>query len=148
VDLQSDSDLSAAALNDRERRVLGRIVALLREELGEDLLALWLYGSRARGEADPEETDPDRRSDVDLLAIVGPGRDASQVKWDLIPMVEAAADEEGDSPVYYSLRFFDLDYLRDRRRIRSFFIQEVDRDKLVLHGGWLDEPAAGGEGAA
>lgn len=148
VDLRSEESLSGAALNDRECRVLGRIVELLREDLGEDLLALWLYGSRARGEADPEETDPDLRSDVDLLAIIGPGREASQVKWDLIPMVEAAADAEGDSPVYYSLRFFDLEYLRDRRRIRSFFIQEVDRDKLVLHGDRLDEPSAGAEGGS
>lgn len=136
---RTDSDLSGAALNDRERRVLERIVALLRKELGEDLLALWLYGSRARGEADPEETDFDLRSDIDLLAIIGPGREASQVKWDIIPMVEAAADAEGDSPVYYSLLFFDLDYLQDRRRIRSFFTQEVDRDKIVLHGDRLDE---------
>jgi hypothetical protein len=28
--------------------------------------------------------------------------------------------------------------LRDRRRIRSFFIQEVDRDKIVLAGSALE----------
>lgn len=147
VNLEIEKSLSGAALNDRELRVLGRIAELLREQLGEDLLALWLYGSRARGEADPEETDPDLRSDVDLLAIVASGRDATDVSWEVMPRVEAAADAEGDSPVYYSLRFFDLDYLRDRRRIRSFFVQEVDRDKLVLHGDRLDEPAASGEGS-
>lgn len=59
------------------RRVVERLVDRLREELGQDLLAVWLYGSRARGEADPSETDPDRRSDVDLLAIVGPERRAA-----------------------------------------------------------------------
>lgn len=137
---------SGAALNDRERRVLDRIVALLREQLGDELLALWLYGSRARGEADPEETDFDLRADVDLLAIIGRGREAERVNLDLIPTVEATADAEGDSPVYYELRFFDLGFLRDRRRIRDFFIQEVDRDKLVLDGGRLDEPGASGAG--
>lgn len=57
-------------------------------------------------------------------------------------MVEAEADAEGDSPVYYSLRIFDTEWLRDRREIRSFFTQEVDRDKIVLWGERLD---AGGE---
>lgn len=130
--------LAGAALNDRERRVVGRLVALLRRELGDDLLAVWLYGSRARGEADPNETDPDRRSDVDLMAIVDASRDAEALRWWAQPMVEAESDAEGDSPVYYSLRVFDTDWLRGRRRIRSFFIQEVDRDKLVLAGGDLD----------
>jgi len=71
------------------------LVAGLREELDGDLLAVWLYGSRARDEA------------------------------------------EGDSPVYYSLRIYDADWLSERRRIRSFFLQEVDRDKRVLFGGTL-----------
>ena len=143
---QLDVPLASAALNERERRVLGRLVEALRAHLGPDLLALWLYGSRARGEADPTETDPDLRSDVDLLAIVVPERDAVEVSWEVMPLLEAAADAEGDSPVYFSLRVFDADYLRERREIRSFFVQEVDRDKLVLHGSRLEEPGGAGEG--
>ena len=136
--------LGGAALNERERRSIGRIVEILRNELGADLLAVWLYGSRARGEADPGETDPDRRSDVDLLAIVDGSRDARQVSWRVMPLLEAAVDKEGDSPVFYSLRVFDTAWLRERRDIRSFFIQEVDRDKLVLHGERLDQIGASG----
>lgn len=130
--------LAAAALNPTERRVLERLVATLRSELGEQLLAIWLYGSRARGEADPTETDPDLRSDIDLLAILAPPRDATAVSWDVQPRLEAIADAEGDSPVYYSLRFFDAEWLRGRREIESFFIQEVDRDKIVLAGSTLE----------
>jgi predicted nucleotidyltransferase len=141
-----DNALAGAALAPREHRVLERVLARLRRKLGKDLLAVWLYGSRARGEADPSETDPDRRSDVDLLAIVDPARDASGLKWWALPMVEEEADAVGDSPVYYSLRVFDTEWLRDRRRIRSFFVQEVDRDKIVLHGGRLDDIGAGREG--
>ncbi len=85
------------------------------------------------------ETDPDRRSDVDLLAIVSPSRDAREAGWWALPMVEEEADAIGDSPVYYSLRVFDTDWLRGRREIRSFFIQEVDRDKVVLYGKGLDD---------
>lgn len=130
--------LADAALNERERRVLVRLLDALRKRLGDDLLAVWLYGSRARGEADSAETDPDRRSDIDLLAIRDPGRDATEVAWAAQPELEAIADAEGDSPVYYSLRFFDTEWLRGRREIESFFIQEVDRDKLILHGGRLE----------
>lgn len=127
-----------AALNDRERRVIERIVVDLRQALGEDLLAVWLYGSRARGEADPDETDYDRRSDIDMMAIVDPRCDVTSFKWEFMPKLIAAVEAEGDSPPYYSLRIYDADRLRDRRRIRSFFFQEVDRDKIVLAGGDLE----------
>jgi predicted nucleotidyltransferase len=146
--VQLDNALAEAALNERERRMVERIVARLCEELGTELLAVWLYGSRARGEADPNETDPDLRSDVDLLAIVDSSRDTGEVARWALPMVEAEADAIGDSPVYYSLRVFDTEWLRGRREIRSFFTQEVDRDKLVLFGERLDDLATGGEAGA
>lgn len=138
VATQLHDALSHAALNETERRVVERLVARLRSELGSNLLAVWLYGSRARGEADPSESDPDRRSDVDLIAILAPGRNATDAAWQVQPQLEAIADAEGDSPVYYSLRFYDAEFLRERRAIRDFFFQEVDRDKLVLAGGDLD----------
>jgi len=137
---QLSDALADAALNETERRVVERLLVRLRERLAPDLLAIWLYGSRARGEADPEEMDPDLRSDIDLLAIVDSAQDVEEARWWALPMVEAEADAEGDSPVYYSLRIFNPEWLRSRREIRSFFIQEVDRDKLVLAGGALEGP--------
>ena len=132
-------DLPAGlALNAQERRVVTRLLAWLRGELGDDLLAVWLYGSRARREADPTEADPDRRSDVDLLVVVTPRVDAQGFGWDLRRRLEEFADSEGDSPVWYSPLVYDGDRLRERRRIRSFFVQEVDRDKVVLHGDSLE----------
>ena len=114
-----------------------RLLARLLEELSDDLLALWLYGSRARGEANLEETNPDLKSDIDLMVIVDSARDANEISWGLTPVVEEIADAEGDSPVWYSVLVYDDRRLRDRREIRSFFFQEVDRDKLVLHGSAL-----------
>lgn len=133
-----DEPLAGATLSDAERRTVQRFVAMLRDALGDDLRAVWLYGSRARGEANVEETDPDRRSDIDLMVIVDPSRDANEFSWALIPLVNEAADAEGDSPVWYSVLVWDIDRLRDRRDIRSFFVQEVDRDKIVLHGSGLE----------
>jgi predicted nucleotidyltransferase len=130
--------LARAALNDTERRAVARIVARLEAELGDDLLAVWLYGSRARGEADPSETHYDRRSDIDMMAIVGPGRDIGSFKWEFTPKLIDDVVAEGDSPPYYPMHLHELEWLIDRRRIRSFFIQEVDRDKLVLAGSDLE----------
>jgi predicted nucleotidyltransferase len=124
--------LADAALTDRERRVLTRFLARLREELGDDLRAVWLYGSRARGDAVLEESDPDRKSDVDLLVIAEGGHERHGRR--ALDLAFAAAEREGDSPVWYSVIVFDPERLRDRRAIRAFFIQEVDRDKVVLHG--------------
>ena len=101
--------LAKAALNETERRAIARVVAILEEELGDDLLAVWLYGSRARGEADPSETHFDRRSDIDMMAIVGPGRDASAFSWEFTPKLIAAVEAEGDSPPYYSMHFHQLE---------------------------------------
>lgn len=134
---QLDDALANATLSDVERRVVERLVTRLREELGDDLRAIWLYGSRARGDADPSESDPDRRSDVDLMVVVDPRRDAGSVSWEAIPLLNEAADAEGDSPVWYSVLVYDTERLRDRREIRSFFFQEVDRDKIVLAGSTL-----------
>jgi predicted nucleotidyltransferase len=133
--------LRSAQLTDVEQRVVDRLLAALERELGEHLLAVWLYGSRARGEADLNETGPDTRSDVDLMVIVDP----AAAEWDAmhensVRLTNEAADAEGDDPVWYSVHVYDLDHLRDRRQIRSFFFQEVDRDKVVLMGSPLEEP--------
>jgi predicted nucleotidyltransferase len=135
---QSSDPLATAALTDRERRVLGRLLRSLREELGGDLLAVWLYGSRARGEANLEETNPDRKSDIDLMVLVDPSRGWTSLSGEVVSFVNEAADAEGESPVWYSVLVWDSERLRDRREIRSFFIQEVDRDKIVLHGSALE----------
>jgi predicted nucleotidyltransferase len=123
-------------LTDRERHVVECLVERLREEMGSDLRAIWLYGSRARGDATIDEEDIDRHSDIDLMAIA----DGGDSRWAArsIELVYEIADAEGVSPVWYSLRVRDPEWLRGRREIRSFFIQEVDRDKLVLYGSGLE----------
>ncbi len=117
-------------LSDAERRVVQRLVDSLREELGADLRAVWLYGSRARGERAHAE------SDVDLIVIADGGerRHGARVN----DLRYEIAEEEGANPVGFSVYVHDLNWLRGRRKIRSFFIQEVDRDKLVLAGSGLE----------
>jgi predicted nucleotidyltransferase len=115
-----------AALDAGERRVVERFVGLLHEEFGEDLRGVWLYGSRARGERRHKE------SDVDLLVVLA--REAWQDHWRAARLAYDAAEAEGESPVWYSVQVYTPERLAQRREIRSFFIQEVDRDKIVLFG--------------
>lgn len=109
--------------------MLQRFATRLRERLGSDLRAIWLFGSRARGEPPAHED-----SDVDVLALV---RDAS---WDGKQVVdrvfERAAEELGlqDLSPWFSVHIETEEWLAGRRAIESFFIAEVDRDKVVLEG--------------
>jgi predicted nucleotidyltransferase len=119
-------DLSRASLDPARRRVVESLVAGLSAELGPRLVAVWLYGSRARGEP------PHAESDVDLLIVT---RDGSDDDWRrAYRILYGLAEREGISPVGFSLKLVDPQWIDERRAIESFFLQEVDRDKLVLAG--------------
>jgi predicted nucleotidyltransferase len=114
-----------ASLTMEERRAVERFVELVGRELGSELHSVWLYGSRARGEPPAEE------SDVDLIVVTRRG-------WDDLPRVmklmDEAAEAEGAMPAFFSIHVYTPEHIAQRREIRSFFIQEVDRDKIVLAG--------------
>ena len=122
--------LAPASLSHAERRVVERLVGLLRDELSSDLHAIWLYGSRARGEA------PHPESDIDLMVIAD--GNSWQTGLTAIELAHEIAPAEGVSPVWYSFSVRTPEWLRGRREIRSFFIAEVDRDKIVLYGSGLE----------
>ena len=120
------ASLANAALDERERRMVERLVENLKDELDADLVAVWLYGSRARG----DKPGPD--SDVDLLVVTRGGRrrDFDRV----LALAMDAAEAEGLNPFRISTKVADPEWVEGRRSIRSFFMQEVDRDKIVLVG--------------
>jgi predicted nucleotidyltransferase len=120
--------LTEASLSGAERVLLERFVEDLRAGLDEQLHAVWLFGSRARGET------PAQYSDVDVLVLVD---DAS---WDgksrVHDTLNAAARALGVEAVAlsFSVHIRTPSWLSQRREIESFFIAEVDRDKIVLCG--------------
>jgi len=118
--------LADASLTDTERRVVGRVVDGLRTEFGADLRGVWLYGSRARGE------QPGEYSDVDLIVVST--RRAKDDDMVAITLAFDAAQAEGANPDLFSVKLYDPEAVAQRREIRSFFVQEVDRDKIVLAG--------------
>jgi predicted nucleotidyltransferase len=116
--------LPEATLTSEQREVVDRLVPRLRGDLGAQ--SVWLYGSRARG----ERPAPD--SDVDLLVIAPGERWGNLLRAD--ELLFEVAGEVGTSPIPFSIQVWDRAWLDRRREIESFFIQEVDRDKIVLAG--------------
>lgn len=114
-----------SSLNPLERRTVTRFASMISERLGDDVVAVWLYGSRARGEP------PHPESDVDLMVVTRGGDDDAET---LDQALDQAAHEEGANPFAFSVQIVTPAWIADRRRISSFFIGEVDRDKIVLHG--------------
>lgn len=118
--------VARTSLTRAERKTLDRFVELLGEELQDSLRSVWLFGSRARGE--PPRDD----SDVDLIVV------ADRAGWEqrvaIYRLLERAASEHGASPAFFSVHVYDPARVARRREIRSFFFQEVDRDKVVLAG--------------
>jgi predicted nucleotidyltransferase len=118
--------LAEASLSDAEQRAVARFVDGLVDAFSSRLQAVWLYGSRARGEPPHDE------SDIDVLVVVD-----SELPDDNHRAVRAAAAAEraeGVGPVLISTIVYDTKRVARRREIESFFIQEVDRDKIVLYG--------------
>jgi predicted nucleotidyltransferase len=116
--------LADAALDAREREVLDRLVRALVDEYGNDLDGVWLYGSRARGERSHDE------SDIDLLVVTRSERDDRA----LIPVLWRVLADLGNPRVLVDPRQRSRAWVEDRRAIESFFIRDVDREKIVLYG--------------
>ncbi len=120
--------LAGASLSTAERALLERFAVELQAELGEGLHAVWLFGSRARGEPPGED------SDVDVLVLVD---DASwEGKSRVHDALLATARTAGVEALTwsFSLHVNTPEWLAQRREIESFFIAEVDRDKIAVCG--------------
>lgn len=122
------AELLDTSLSADERALLQRFIAVAAARIGGRLCAVWLFGSRARGEHSGSEG-----SDVDLLVLV---EDAS---WNgklavHAALAQAAAELSLEWVAWsFSLHVNSLDWLDGRRAIQSFFMAEVDRDKVVVY---------------
>ena len=115
--------LAATSLSPAEQRAVDRFVAALEDALGDELLAVWLYGSRARGEPVGDED-----SDVDLMVITRTG------EQDLYDLEEQAARSEGLVLLPLHAMVHTPGWVAERRSIDAHLLQEIDRDKVVLYG--------------
>src|SRR3954471_11937838 len=86
--------LGQAAPDERGCELLDRLVSALQEQYGDDLDAVWLYGSRARGERTHED------SDIDVLVITSNRRDDEP----LIPTLWRVLDGLGNPRIFVDPR--------------------------------------------
>lgn len=117
--------LAATSLSPAEQRAVDRFLRSLRLEVAQDLLAMWLFGSRARGEP-PGDGD----SDVDLLLITRTGMERGRIR----DLADEAAHAEGLfrgtlHPIVRSPA-----WVGERRAMDAHLMKEIDRDRVVLHG--------------
>ncbi len=118
-------NLAQASLTVDEQRALERAVVALEAELGDELLAVWMYGSRARGER------PHAESDIDLLVVVSDA-DRGDRPWRIV--YDAVGGGEG-TPFLFSTQVTDPRRLAEEAAIESLYLREVERDRIVLWGG-------------
>jgi predicted nucleotidyltransferase len=116
------------SLRPDEQALVEMFAEQLCKRLGDHVHGVWLFGSRARGEKPSEE------SDVDVLVLVD---DASwDGRMDVRKILDDAAHQlDLDAlPWSFSVHVHTPTWLTERREIKSFFVAELDRDKVLIHG--------------
>ena len=113
-------------LHPYERAAVREYVARLRQSLGSQLLGVWLFGSKARGDFGPD-------SDIDLLIVI-PELDWSL--WDEIRVIAARISLEYD--VLLNTHILDQSHWDAQVRYQGTLWRQVQRDGVTL----LQEVAA------
>jgi len=117
---------TALETEEREDGQLSRLLSTLTEELhrqlGSDLWLLLLYGSRARGEAQPD-------SDVDLFVVL---RRASEAAQEKVRQVAYEVMWEADFAYVFSLYLTDVQHYETLEQRGSSFLRNVQREGKVL----------------
>jgi len=103
-------------------QLLGALTEELQRQLGSDLWLLLLYGSRARGEAQPD-------SDVDLFVVL---RRASEAAHEKVRQVAYNVMWEADFAYVISLYLTDVHHYETLEQRGSSFLRNVQREGKVL----------------
>jgi len=103
-------------------RLLGTLTEELHRQLGSDLWLLLLYGSRARGEAQPD-------SDVDLFVVL---RRASEAAQEKVRQVAYEVMWEADFAYVFSLYLTDVHHYETLEQRGSSFLRNIQREGKVL----------------
>ncbi|MBM4466451.1 MAG: nucleotidyltransferase domain-containing protein [Chloroflexi bacterium] len=103
-------------------RLLDTLTKELQRQLGSDLRLLLLYGSHARGEAQPD-------SDVDLFVVLRLSSEAAQEK---VRQVAYDVMWEADFAYVISLYLTDTNHYQALEQHGSSFLRNVQREGKVL----------------
>lgn len=112
--------LESVALTKREKEALRTFVERLHQRLGENLVKVILFGSKARAQAK-------RGSDIDLLVIV-----EKQDIQDAHEVYKTASRTDLRWRVDISPKIYSLEEYQHRRELGALFIQEIEKDGGLL----------------
>jgi predicted nucleotidyltransferase len=113
-------------LNQREQAAVQEFLSVLQAQHGQDVLDVILFGSKARGDSDPE-------SDLDLLVIV---EEREQQLWQDIISLETALLLKYDTVI--SSLIMSRDNYEWHRQHRAPLYRNVHREGIKL---WTRAPA-------
>jgi predicted nucleotidyltransferase len=102
--------------------LLGKLTEELQRQLGADLWLLMLYGSYARGEAQPD-------SDVDLFVVL---RRASEAAYEKVRQIAYRVMWEADFAYVFSLYLTDAHHYRILEQHSSSFLRNIKQEGKVL----------------
>ena len=123
------NEFASATLTANEQTALGEYVCRLEQTLGSTLVGLWLFGSKARGDADAD-------SDIDLLVVLTSSE--PELQWRIWGI---GADISLEYDVLLNTHMVDGTRWDAERRYRGTLWREIQRDGVPLLAD-LERPAA------
>jgi predicted nucleotidyltransferase len=118
--------LAEASLSPDEHAVLEGFVRRIDADFGDRVQAVWLFGSRARG----EETRP--LSDVDVLVIADRGGFVHSAPY-YDALHDTARQLQLDEIAWsFSIHVHDARWLQRRQDAGAPFLEEIERDRIEL----------------
>jgi predicted nucleotidyltransferase len=103
-----------------ESAAVSECASHLYQVLSHELVGLWLFGSRARGESGPD-------SDIDLLVVLTTVQ--PEVRWHIW---ELGADTSLEYDVLLNVHITDAARWDQERRYRGTLWREIERDGVPL----------------
>ena len=107
-------------LTDREQRVVAEFVGRMRQRFDGQLIAVVLFGSRARGEAEPD-------SDMDVLVVMSD--DDLEIRKEIRYLAVEVWLEHG---IYLSTRVCSMAHWHRLEELQTLFFQNIHQDGISL----------------
>ncbi len=107
-------------LKKMERKVINSFVKELRERLGNEIVSVWIFGSRIKGDAKED-------SDIDIFVLV---KEKTANISEELAEITANYDLEYGLPLAPVL--YDLFEYKKNKELGSFFFENVEKEGVIL----------------
>lgn len=113
-------------LSEKETQAIHALASAISNELKDRLIGIWLFGSKARGDASPD-------SDLDILVVVD--HLAPPVRWRIR---EIAADCSLEYDILINSHIQDMEKWEKEAKQKTTFRRELNRDGVPIP--FLNQP--------